>query len=117
MIALTDISAAPLVINLGDLPSWVIAMVAAAGLWKAWKAERHSAKAAAIAATSAVQIDLIHAETNSMRAQLELAATARGVLEGRTQVHDERAERALAASDAETTKKIKDTQSLPPDQK
>jgi hypothetical protein len=121
-----DISAAPLVINLGDLPSWVIAGVAAAGLWKAWKAERNSAKAATIAASSATAIEAIHKETNSMRSQLETAATARGVLVGRTQVHDEHAAqltsdkdtvRSDAISDAETAEKIKGIQSPIPDQK
>jgi hypothetical protein len=119
---MADISVSPLVINLGDLPSWIIALVAAGGLWKAWKAERNSAKAATIAASSATAIEAIHKETNSMRSQLETAATARGVLVGRTQAHDEHAasliqERSDAVSDAETAEKIKDIQSPPQDQK
>ena len=120
-----DISAAPLVINLGDVPSWIIAAVAAGGLWKAWKAERNSAKALAVGVSTAAHVEAVHQETNSMRTQLEAAATARGVLAGRTQVYDEHAEQMIhdkanvrsdAISDAETAEKIKDIQSPPPPQ-
>lgn len=116
----------PIIVNLGDLPSWIIAFTAAGGLWKAWKAERHSAKAVALGIATVAQVEAIHKETNSMRAQLETAAIAKGVLTGRTQVHDEQAAqitldkdaiRTDAISDAETAEKIRDIQSPPPDPK
>ena len=79
----------PVVVQLGDIPQWVIAVIAAAGLWKSWKAERNSATAAELSASTAVDVAAVKHETNSMREALEEAAKARGILEGRKQKLDE----------------------------
>ena len=83
-------------IDLGDLPQWVIALVAAIGMWKSWKAEKHAMDAASAAVIAVAKIEEVRHETNSMRAALELAKLA----EGRKQVHDEIAEAASTVKDA-----------------
>jgi hypothetical protein len=112
-------------IDLGELPQWIIALVAAGGLWKSWKAEQHAAIAAKAALASAEQIGLIHKETNSMRAALELAATAKGELAGREKLTaelagqgeaDKATVRTNAIADAESEAKIeaiKNQQNVP----
>jgi len=81
-------------IDLGNLPSWIVALVAAGGFWKSWKAE----KSAKIAVT---KIEEVRHETNSMRAALEASKYKDGKIEGRAQVHAELAEaKELVRTDA-----------------
>ena len=94
----------PIIINLGELPQWIIAVAGGMGLWKSWRAEQQARRAAHVATAasvqiekSAAQIDLIHKETNSMRAQLEAATIAKGVLAGREEKTQEIAAEASAA--------------------
>lgn len=82
-------------LNINDIPGWIIAAVTVTSLWKTWRADRRIAKTMELAHTTAAQIDLIHKETNSMRATLEDAAVARGILEGRGQVKTEIADQVI----------------------
>jgi len=77
----------PIVLNLGDLPGWIIAAVAAAGLWKSWRAERKLT-------VVANDVAAVKHETNSMRAALEAAKLAEGNLAGRKELHAELAQEA-----------------------
>jgi hypothetical protein len=97
-----------IVISLGELPQWVIAVVAATGLWKSWRVEQH------MVAVARDMHDVKH-ETNSMRTALEAAKLAEGKLVGRRELRDELASsdaqtkevtRAAAISDAETAAKV-----------
>lgn len=87
------------VVELGDIPQWVIAIVAGGTLYKSWKAEKHAALAVKAVTAVAADITAIHHETNSMRAALEAAQFAKGELSG-GQRESERAA-AATASDKE----------------
>src|ERR1700694_555495 len=80
------------VVSLGELPQWIIAALAATGLWKSWRVEQH------MVAVAADMHDVKH-ETNSMRTPLEAAKLAEGKLEGRKELHAEQA--SIAAEDKE----------------
>lgn len=89
-------------INVGELPAWVLSIAACVNIWMVWSLHQKT--------------ELIHKETNSMRAALEVAAEAKGKLEGVKEgvlsVASAKAEaRADQLADAETAQKI---QSIPP---
>lgn len=102
------------IINLGDLPPWIMAFVVAITWYEARAARKHAAAAGvtssiAVAAIKEIapKIEKIEIETNSMRA----AAEAAKLKEGRNQVHEEIAAantlaRTEAVADAETKAKI-----------
>lgn len=98
--------------NLGDLPQWIIALVALGSFWKSSMA----AKQAAIAVT---KIEEVRHETNTMRAELQIAKKAEGksegkiegVVEGRKDAHNEQ----VALVNAETAAKV--SKLLPEDKK
>jgi hypothetical protein len=103
-------------VNLGELPQWVIALVAGVGLWKSWRIEQHVAAVAASTHDTAADMRDVKHETNSMRTALEAAKLAEGKLAGRRELHAEIAEQSItdkatvrtdAISDAETADKIK----------
>ena|SRR3990172_3611466 len=105
---LTDVT-----IDLGNLPSWIVALVAAGSFWKSWKAE----KSAKIAVT---KIEEVRHETNSMRAALEAAKFKDGKIEGRAQVQAELAEakelvRTDAVADAHAAADVRAAE-MPPNQ-
>lgn len=100
MIPLTE----RITISLGDLPQWVIAIVAAGGFWKAYNAEKHAREAVG-------KIEEVRHETNSMRTAIEASKLAQGKREGRAEVRDEIAaekvvQREDAVADAATAAKI-----------
>lgn len=81
-------------IDLGNFPSWIVALVAALGFWKSWRAEKQAKIAVA-------KIEQVRHETNSMREALEASKFKDGKLEGRAQVQAELAEaKELARTDA-----------------
>lgn len=82
-------------IDFGDVPQWIIAIVAGIGMWKSWKAEQHALIAVA-------KIEEVRHETNSMRAALELSK----IQEGRKQVHDETAAAASAAKETKEDNRV-----------
>lgn len=90
-----------IVIELGDIPQWIIAFVAAAGLYKAWRAE--------VSATLAVKkIEEVRHETNSMRAALEAEAKASGKQERNDELAAEKAlVRSDSVADAEAAAKVR----------
>jgi uncharacterized protein YqgV (UPF0045/DUF77 family) len=103
-------------INLGELPQWVIAIVAALGLWKSWRIEKHMAEVALQTTATATDMRDVKHETNSMRTAIEAAKLAEGILAGRKEAHEEIATQAAvdkqavrtdAISDAETAATIK----------
>lgn len=94
-----------LTVNLGDLPQWIIALVAAGGLYKAAKAEQHALVAVA-------KIEEVRHETNSMRAAIEASQYKDGKAEGRRQERENIANaadavRSEAVADAATKAEIK----------
>lgn len=57
------------VIALGELPAWILSITGVVNFWFIWSLHKKT--------------ELIHKETNSMRAALEVAAKAEGKLEGK----------------------------------
>ena len=105
----------PIVISLGDLPQWIIALVAGAGLWKSWSIERHVAVVAQTAAVTAADMKDVKQQTNGMVTALKAAELASGKLEGRKElqaeivqqaVSEKELKRADAVADAETAVKL-----------
>jgi hypothetical protein len=72
--------------DIGTVPQWITALVSLAVYWKA----RNAAK----------EISLVHHETNSMRAALEVAKKAEGNLEGRKELRGEQNEAIVAAEES-----------------
>lgn len=62
-------------LDIGSFPQWIVAIVAALGLWKSWVTSR--------------DMKQVKRETNGMRAALESAKHAEGVLEGRKERNEE----------------------------
>jgi hypothetical protein len=75
----------PVVVDLGELPGWIIAIIAGMWLWKSWRADH---KLIGVANDLAA----VKHETNSMRAALEAAKLAEGNLAGRKELHAELAQ-------------------------
>jgi hypothetical protein len=88
----------PILIDVGDLPAWLIALIAGASLWKSWRAEHKLTKVAADMAQ-------VKHETNGMRAALEAAKLAEGNLAGRKELHEEQASRASVKMELQDEKK------------
>jgi hypothetical protein len=84
----------PIVLDIGEFPGWIIAGIAALGLWKSWRTER---KLAGVAQDVAA----VKHETNSMRTALEAAKLAEGNLAGRKELH---AEQAITAAEQREAK-------------
>ena len=96
---MTAIPIGSIVIDVGDVPQWFIAIAAAGVLYKVWKTEDHTAN-------TLEKIEQVRHETNSMRSALELASKAEGRLEGRQEM------RAEAAAAKETAKEVVRTDAI-----
>ena len=106
---MTAIPFGSVVIDLGDVPQWFIAIAAAGVLYKVWQTEKHTSD-------SLDKIEQVRHETNSMRSALESASKAEGRLEGRQEMRAETAAaketakevvRTDAVADAETQAKVR----------
>ena len=106
---MTAIPFGSVVIDLGDVPQWFIAIAAAGVLYKVWQTEKHTSD-------SLDKIEQVRHETNSMRSALESASKAEGRLEGRQEMRAETAAaketakevvRTDAVADAETAAKVR----------
>ena len=105
---MTAIPIGSIVIDIGEVPQWFIAVAAAFVVYKVWRAESK---------ISEVREDVskVRHETNSMRSALELASRAEGRLAGRQEMREETAAaeivaketiRTDAVADAETAAKV-----------
>lgn len=112
---MTAIPVGGIIIDIGDVPQWFIAMAAAGVLYKVWKTEKHTAE-------SLGKIEQVRHETNSMRSALELASKAEGRLEGRQEMREEAIAGKIAAkdtvrsdliADAETAAKVRAADTAP----
>lgn len=93
------------VVNLGDVPAWILSIAAVVNIWMVWSLHHKT--------------ELIHKETNSMRAALELAAEAKGKLAGEQLAHEaidvaKVAARNDAVADAEAAAKVRAAEATPP---
>jgi hypothetical protein len=79
---MTDIPIGSIVIDVGNVPQWFIAIAAAAVVYKVWVSERH-------ASDIVEKIEQVRFETSSMRSALELASKAEGRLQGRQEMREE----------------------------
>ena len=98
-----------IIIDIGNVPQWFIAIAAAGVLYKVWVSEKHTAEAL-------TKIEQVCHETISMRAALELASKAEGRLVGRHEMREEMAAtitaeketvRHDAVADAETQAQVR----------
>lgn len=96
-------------VNFGDAPAWILSIAAVVNVWMVWSLHH---KAGLIHKDT----ELIHKETNSMRAALELAAQAKGKLEGEQMAHEalgvaKEAARKDSVADAEAAAKVRAAES------
>src|SRR3990167_3558876 len=101
---MTAIPIGSVVIDIGELSQWFIAIAAAFVVYKVWRAEGK---------VSEIREDIskVRHETNSMRSALELASRAEGRLAGRQEMREETVAakeivRTDAVADAETAAKV-----------
>lgn len=97
-----------IVIDLGDLPQWVIGIVAALSLWKSWSADNKAKLAVS-------KIEEVRIQTDGMLTSLKDAEKAKGNLEGREELKGEIIDSAVVKKetarrdvidDAETAAKV-----------
>lgn len=105
-----------IVIDIGDIPQWFIAIAAAFVVYKVWISEKHTADLLE-------KIEQVRHETTSMRSALEMASKSEGRLEGRQEMRAESIAaretakdvvRHDAIADAETQAKVKAADPLRP---
>ena len=106
---MTPIPIGSIIIDIGNVPQWFIAIAAAFVVYKVWKS-------AGGIVEIRDDIGKVRHETNSMRSALELASEAKGRLEGRHEMREEvaaadvvarEAARTNAVADAETAAKVR----------
>lgn len=65
-------------INLGNWPDWIIALVAAGGFWKAWRAEQRATEAAKLGAANAQNLAAVGVKIDGMLADRDKAKVREG---------------------------------------
>ena len=98
---MTAIPVGNVIINIGDVPQWFIAIAAAFVVYKVWRSADRIVE---------IRDDIgkVRHETNSMRSALELASKAEGRLEGRQEMREETAAAKTKAKEALRTDAVAD---------
>jgi len=100
---MTAIPIGSVVIDIGELSQWFIAIAAAFVVYKVWRAEGK---------VSEIREDIskVRHETNSMRSALELASRAEGRLAGRQEMREETAAAKITAKETVRTDAVADAE-------
>jgi len=97
----TDIPIGNVIIDIGNVPQWFIAVAAAALAYKVWRTDNKTTDVLG-------KIEQVRHETNSMRSALELASRAEGRLQGRKEMRDEAVASRAEAKEVVRTDAIAD---------
>ncbi len=100
---MTAIPVGSVIIDIGEVPQWFIAIAAAFVVYKVWRSEHK---------VSEIREDVskVRHETNSMRAALELASRAEGRLAGRQEMREETAAARIVAKETVRTDAVADAE-------